>query len=53
MFNQLLTSPTVKNNKSAGSNSIVGELAKYGGKRVCEMLTLFSLFWNNEHVYSY
>ena len=28
----------IKNNKSAGSDGIVGELIKYGGKPMCEML---------------
>ena len=40
---------TIKNNNSAGSNSIVGESIKYGGKSVCEiLLSLFNLVWNNE-----
>ena len=39
----------VKNSKSAGSNSVVGELIKYGGKPMCEMLlTLFNLVWDND-----
>ena len=28
----------IKNNKSAGSDGIVGKLIKYGGKPMCEML---------------
>ena len=44
----------IKNNKAAGSDGIVGELIKYGGKPMCEMLlTLFNLVWNNEFVPSY
>ena len=40
-----------KNNKSVGSDAIVGELIKYGGKPMCEMLlTLFNLVWDNEFV---
>ena len=38
------------NNKSAGSDGIVGELIKYGGNSMCEMLsTLFNLVWNKEY----
>ena len=44
----------IKNNKSAGSDGIVGELIKYGGEPMCEMLlALFKLVWNNEHVPTY
>ena len=44
----------IKNNKSAGSDGIVGELIKYGGKPMCEMLlALFNLVWYNEHAPSY
>ena len=44
----------IKNNKSAGSDGIVGELIKYGGKPMYEMLlTLFNLVWKNEYVPSY
>ena len=44
----------IKNNKSAGSDGIVGELIKYGGNTMCEMLlTLFNLVWNNEYVPTY
>ena len=40
----------IKNNKCAGSDGIVGELLKYGGNLLCEMLlTLFNLVWNNEY----
>ena len=39
----------IKNNKTAGSDGIAGELIKYGGKRMCEMLlALFDLVWNSE-----
>ena len=39
----------IKNNKSSGSDGIVGELIKYWGKPMCEMLlTLFNLVRNNE-----
>ena len=35
-----------KNNKSAESHGIVGELIKYGGKPTCEMLlALINLVW--------
>ena len=46
---------TIKNNKSAGSDGIhVGELIKYGGKPMCEiLLTLFNLVWGNECAPSY
>ena len=45
---------TIKNNKSAGSDGIVGELIKYGGKPMCEMLlTLFNLVWDGECAPSY
>ena len=44
----------IKTNKSAGSDGIVGELIKYGGKPMCEMLlTLFDLVWDNERAPSY
>ena len=44
----------IKNNKAAGSDDIVGELIKYGGNPMCEMLLiLFNLVWNNEFVPSY
>ena len=44
----------IKNNKSAGSDSIVGELIKYGGKPMCEMLlALFNLVWDGEYAPSY
>ena len=36
----------IKNNKSAGSDGIVGELIKYEGEPMCEMLlALFNLVW--------
>ena len=38
---------SIKDNKSAGSHSIVGELIKYGCMPMCEMLlTLFYQVWN-------
>ena len=41
----------IKNNKSAGSDGIVGELIKYGGEGMCKMLLeLFDLVWSNENV---
>ena len=41
----------IKNNKSAGSDGIVGELIKYGGEPMCKMLlTLFNLAWDKEYV---
>ena len=44
----------IKNNKSAGSDGIVGELIKYGGKPMSEMLlTLFNLVWDKECAPSY
>ena len=44
----------IKNNKSAGSDGIVGELIKYGGEPMYEMLlTLFNLVWENECAPSY
>ena len=44
----------IKNNKSAGSDGIVGELIKYGGEPMCEMLlTLFNLSWDKEHAPSF
>ena len=44
----------IKNNKSAGSDGIVSELIKYGGKPMCEMLlALFNLVWDNEYAPSY
>ena len=44
----------IKNIKSAGSDDIVGELIKYGGKPMCEMLlTLLNLVWDNECAPSY
>ena len=44
----------LKNNKSAGSGSIVGELVKYVGKPMCEMfLALFNLVWDDEYAPSY
>ena len=44
----------IKNNKPAESDGIVGELIKYGGNTMCEMLlTLFNLVWNNEYVPTY
>ena len=33
----MYTIKAIENNKSAGSSSIVGELIKYGGKRMCKM----------------
>ena len=40
----------IKNNKSAGSDGIIGESFKYGGKPMCEMLLkLFNSAWNNEY----
>ena len=43
---------TIKNNKYAGSDGIVGELITYGGKPMCEMfLTLFNLVWNNKYIH--
>ena len=42
---------TIKNNKSAGADGIVGELIKYGGNVMCDMLvTLFNLEWHSEFV---
>ena len=35
----------IKNNKTAESDGIVGELIKYGGKGMCKML--FDLVWSN------
>ena len=44
----------IKNNKSAGSRGIVGQLIQYGGNPMCEtLLILFNLVWNNESVPSY
>ena len=44
----------IKKNKSTGSDGIVDELIKYGGKPMCEMLLiLLNLVWNNDHVPSY
>ena len=44
----------IKNNKSAGSDGIVGELIKYGGKPMCEMLlALFNLVWDSKYAPSY
>ena len=44
----------IKNNKSAGSDGIVIELIKYGGKPMCEMLlALFNLVGDNEYAPSY
>ena len=44
----------IKNNKSAGSDGIVGELIEYRGKPLCEMLLmLFNLVWDNECTPSY
>ena len=44
----------IKNNKSAGSDGIVGELIKYGGEPMCEMLlVLFNLVWDVEYAPSY
>ena len=44
----------IKNNKSPGSDGIIGELIKYGGQFMCEMLlTLFNLAWSNEFVPGY
>ena len=41
----------IKNNNSAGSDGIVGELIKYGGNAMCMMLvTLFNLVWDSEFV---
>ena len=38
---------SIKNNKSAGSDSIVGELIKYAGKPMRELLlNLFNLVWD-------
>ena len=43
----------IKNNKSAGSDGIVGELIKYGGRPVCEMLlALFNLVWDNKYAFT-
>ena len=40
--------------KFAGSDGIVGELIKYGGKPMCEiLLALFNLVWDNEYAPSY
>ena len=40
----------IKNNKSSGFDSIVGELIKYGGEPLCEMLLeLFNLVWDGEY----
>ena len=46
---------SIKNNKSIGLDSTVGEIhvIKYGGKPMCEILTLFNLVWNNEYVFTY
>ena len=44
----------IKNDKSAGSDGIVGKLIKHGGNTRCEMLlTLFDLAWNNEYIPAY
>ena len=61
MLDQLITLAEVsnvvkaiKNNKSAGSDCILGELIKYGGKPMCKMLLmLFNLVWDNEGAPSY
>ena len=44
---------TIKNNKSAELDGIVGELIKYWGNTICEMLTLLNLVGNNEYVPTY
>ena len=45
---------SIKSNKSAGSDSIVGELIKYGGKSMYKMLLMgFNLPWDNESAPSY
>ena len=46
------------NNIFAGSNSIVGEVIKYGGKSMCEMIPFrcyshIHVVWNNQHVFGY
>ena len=38
----------IESNKSAGTGGIVGELIKYGGKPMCEMLVTLNLVWDNE-----
>ena len=44
----------IRNNKSAGSDGIVSELIKYGGKPLCEMLlAVLNLVWDNEYAPSY
>ena len=61
MLDQAITSvevsyviKAIKNCKSAGSDSIIGELIKYGDRPMCEMLlALFNLVWDNECVPSY
>ena len=44
----------IQNDKSAGSDGIVDELIKYGGKPMCEMLlALFNIVWDSEYAPSY
>ena len=44
----------IKNNKYPDSDRIIGELLKYGGQFMREMLlTLFNLTWSNEFVPRY
>ena len=44
----------IRNNKSAGSDGIVGELIKYVGEPMYEMLlALFNLVWDGEYAPSY
>ena len=41
----------IKNDKSVGTDGILGELIKYEGNNIREMLlTLFNLVWNNQYV---
>ena len=44
----------IRNNKFAESDGIVGELIKYGGNAMYEMLlTLVNLVWNNAYISTY